>query len=87
MWTIADLNVGLDLYSQFLQVLNDRAIDGTAQIGVLIRNDTSLVSYAIVNVLEEVRVSPKTDCWKQKNRAPEALPRREIDWQSGMVLV
>ena len=63
MWTIADLNVGLDLYSQFLQVLDDRAIDGTAQIGVLIRNDTSLVSYAIVDVLEEVRLSPKTDCW------------------------
>ena len=48
----ADLNVGFDLYTQFLQVLYDRAIDGTAQVGVLICNDTSLVPYAIVDVLE-----------------------------------
>jgi hypothetical protein len=47
----ADLDVGLYLYSQFLQVLHDRTIDGTPQVGVLIRNDTSLVSYTVVDVL------------------------------------
>jgi hypothetical protein len=57
---VADLIVGLDLYSQLLQVLDDRAIDSTAQVGVLILNDMGLVSYAIVDVLEDVRVSLKT---------------------------
>ena len=47
----ADLDVGLDLYAQFLQVLYNRAINGTSQVGVLIRNDTSLVSYTVVDVL------------------------------------
>lgn len=51
MQQCADLDVGFDLYAQFLQVLYDRAIDGTAQVGVLIRNNTSLVSYAIVDIL------------------------------------
>jgi hypothetical protein len=46
--------VGLDLYTQFLQVLYDRAIDSTTQVGVLIRNDTSLVPYAVVDVLGDV---------------------------------
>jgi hypothetical protein len=45
-----NVNVGLDLYSRFLPVLDDRAIDGAAQVSVLVRSDTSLVSYAIVDI-------------------------------------
>jgi hypothetical protein len=44
--------VGLYLYAQFLKVLYYRAIDGTAKVSVLIGNNTSLVSDAIVYILK-----------------------------------
>ena len=76
--------MGLDLYAQFLQVLYDRAINGTSQVGVLIRNDTSLVPYTVVDVLRCLSEFKVRDCWKAADRAPGALPPQEIDWRSGM---
>jgi hypothetical protein len=55
---VADLDVGLYLYAQFLEVLYYRTIDCTAKIGMLIRNDTGFVADAIIDILQGcVRVS------------------------------
>lgn len=43
--------MGFDLGSHFLQMLNDRTLDCSTEIGVLICDDTCLVSDAIVHVL------------------------------------
>ena len=48
----ADLNVGLYLYAQFLEVLDYRSVNGTTKVGVLICNNTSLVPDAIVHILK-----------------------------------
>jgi hypothetical protein len=48
----ADLDVGFYLYAQFLEVLYYRSVNGTTKVGVLIRNDTSLVPDTIVYILQ-----------------------------------
>ena len=55
---MADLDVGLYLYAQFLEVLYYRTVDCTAKIGMLIRNDTGFVANAIIDILQGcVRIS------------------------------
>ena len=41
----------LYLYTQFLEVLYYRPVDCTTQVGMLIRDDTSFVAYAIIYIL------------------------------------
>jgi hypothetical protein len=47
-----DLDVGLYLYAQFLEVLDYRSVNDTTKVGVLICDDTSLVTDAIVYILK-----------------------------------
>ena len=49
---MADLDVSLYLYAQFLEVLYYRPVDCTTKVGVLIRNDTSFVTDAIIYILQ-----------------------------------
>jgi hypothetical protein len=48
---MADFDVSLYLYAQFLEVLYYRAIDCTTEVGVLICDDTSFVTDAIIYIL------------------------------------
>lgn len=48
--------MGFDLGPELLKMLNDGAIDGTTKIGMLVRDDASLVSDATVDVLRIHRV-------------------------------
>lgn len=43
--------MGFDLGPEFLEVLNDRAINGAAEICMLVCDNSCLVSNAIVNIL------------------------------------
>ena len=47
----ADLNVGLYLNAQFLEVLYYGTVDCTTKIGMLVRNDTSFVADAVIDIL------------------------------------
>lgn len=47
----ADLDVGLYLDAQFLEVLYYGTVDGTTKIGMLVCNDTSFVADAIIDIL------------------------------------
>lgn len=71
-----NLDMGLDLRSELLEVLDDRAIDGTPEISVLISNDSSLVADAIVDVLKR-RVRPYNQA--PTNNSPEDHPPRGTD--------
>ena len=44
--------MSLDFSSKFLQVLNDRTVNGFAQVCMLIGNSTCLVANAVVNILK-----------------------------------
>lgn len=50
MWR-AYLNMGLDLNPELLEVLDDRAVNRTAEVGVLVSDNTSLVANGVVYVL------------------------------------
>lgn len=43
--------MSFDLCSELLKVLHDRAVDGTTEVGMLISNDPSFVTYAIEYIL------------------------------------
>ena len=43
--------MSLDFSTKLLQMLNDRAIDRTSQVGMLVRNDAGLVANVVVYVL------------------------------------
>lgn len=45
------LDMSLDFSTKLLQMLNDRAIDRTSQVGMLVRNDAGLVANVVVYVL------------------------------------
>lgn len=45
--------MSFNLYTQFLQMLHNGAIDGTAEIRVLISNGTRLVTDVVVHILED----------------------------------
>lgn len=45
--------MGFDLGKQFLEVLNDRAVDSPAKVGVVIGNLPCLIADAIKHVLVE----------------------------------
>ena len=47
----ADLDVGLYLNAQFLEVLYYRTIDRTTKVGMLVRNDTGFVADAVIDIL------------------------------------
>jgi len=48
---MADFDVSLYLYTQFLKVLYYRTVDRTTEVGVLICDNTSFVADAIIYVL------------------------------------
>jgi hypothetical protein len=47
----ADFDMSLYLYAQFLQMLYYATVDGTTEVGVLIRDDTGFVADAIIYIL------------------------------------
>ena len=49
---MADLDMGLYLYTKFLEVLYYRSVNCTTKVGVLIGDDTSFVPDAIVYILQ-----------------------------------
>lgn len=49
------LDVGFDLDAELLEVLYDGAVDRTAEVGVLVSDDTSLVADGVVYVLSTQR--------------------------------
>ena len=48
----ADFDVSLYLYTQFLEMLYYGTVDCTAEVGVLIRDDTGFVADAIIYILK-----------------------------------
>lgn len=46
-----DLDVRLDLDAEFLEVLDDGAVDRAAEVGVLVGDDARLVADGVVHVL------------------------------------
>lgn len=48
----ADLDVGLYLNAQFLEVLYYRTVDRTTKVGMLVRNDTGFVADAVIDILQ-----------------------------------
>jgi len=80
--------VSLYLYAQLLKVLYYRTVDCTAEVSVLIRDDTSFVADAIIHILT-VTQSHKRFYGGSKQRnihVPEDPLRQGTDWQSGKVL-
>lgn len=51
-WDRTSLEVGLDLDKEFLEVLNDRAVDGATEIGVLIGHLPGFVADTVKDILE-----------------------------------
>lgn len=51
----ADFDVSLYLYAKFLKMLYYRTVDRTAEVGVLIRDDTGLVADPIIYILTVAR--------------------------------
>ena len=47
----ADLDVGFYLNTQFLEVLYYGTVNCTTEIGMLVRNDTSFVADAVIDIL------------------------------------
>jgi len=68
--------VRLYLYAQFLEVLYYRPVDCTTQVGMLIRNDTSFVAYAIIYIL---LCSRKQEVEQSGVNAPGDHPHRGTD--------
>lgn len=50
---LTDLDMSFDLYSQFLEMLNDRAIHCSPEIGMLVGDDPSFGSDIVKDVLRE----------------------------------
>lgn len=46
-----DLDMSFNFRSQFLEMFNDRAIDCSSQISMLVGNGPSLVSYVVKDIL------------------------------------
>jgi hypothetical protein len=74
------LDVGLDLRSELLKVLDDGALDGLSERGVRVGDDTRLVSNGVENVLvkrgtEARRMHGISDMFalEQKRREREGL--------------
>jgi hypothetical protein len=61
----ADLDMGLYLYAQFLEVLYYRTVDCTTKIGVLIRDDASFITDAIIYILQ--RSTHVSELWGSGN--------------------
>ena len=60
--------MSLNLRPQLLQVLDDGAVDGLAQVRVLVRNSPGLVSNAVVDVLMRCQTA-----WTPQNDAQTYL--------------
>ena len=74
----ADFDVSLYLYAQFLKMLYYGTVDCTAEVGVLIRDDTGFVADAIIYILK-VAQSHKWNPEQRKIHAPEDRLRRGTD--------
>ena len=55
--SMPDLDVCFNLYAKLLKVLNNRTVNSATEVGVLVSNDTSLISDSIINILQEQSVS------------------------------
>ena len=85
------LDMSLDLRPQLLQMLHDGAINRPTQICVLVSDDPSFVSYAVVDVLKGNHTARETRALgaqtKELQRVPAARPRPGTGYPSERALV